>query len=210
MVRGSFAFPPDVGARFVTRLETEADAEYRHAHTAGRHEPHHCLVADALARLVRGEGTTRRGVVEGVVHVSHESLRRGSVAPGEVCMIAGFGDIPIEVARELLADAFLKGVVVDGTRVEVVRHFGRRPCAAVRTALEVRAVLQDGAVVCATPGCDRTVGIEWDHIEPHAAGGPTELANMQPLCAPHHRAKTATDQTRTRRRASADTDRVPP
>src|SRR5205809_601926 len=38
MVRGSFAFPPDVGARFVNRLQAEADVEYRRALGEGRHE----------------------------------------------------------------------------------------------------------------------------------------------------------------------------
>lgn len=61
MVRGSFAFPPDVGARFVRRLEAETDAEYRRAYTEGRREPHHCYRADTLARLVHGDATKPGG-----------------------------------------------------------------------------------------------------------------------------------------------------
>ena len=126
-----------------------------------------------------------------VVHVSRDALLRGSVAPGELCQVEGFGQVPVDVARGLLDDAFLKGVLVDGTRVEAVRHFGRRSSAAVRTALRVNAVLQNGTVRCSADGCDRRAGIEWDHIEPVGHGGPTEVANLQPLCRHHHRLKTA-------------------
>jgi hypothetical protein len=38
---------------------------------------------------------------------------------------------------------------------------------------------------------DRRAGIEWDHIEPHARGGPTEMDNLRPLCGHHHDEKTA-------------------
>jgi hypothetical protein len=129
-----------------------------------------------------------------VVHVSRDALIRGTVAggeAGEVCAIEGVGDIPVAVARQMLDDAFLKGVLVDGTEVRRVRHFGHRASAAVRTALRVEAVLNGGRVECAVAGCDRRAGIEWDHIEPHARGGPTEVANLQPLCRGHHREKTA-------------------
>ncbi|MCZ7528040.1 MAG: HNH endonuclease [Acidimicrobiia bacterium] len=93
-------------------------------------------------------------------------------------------------------DAFLKGVLVDGTEVTRVRHFGRRIPAELRTALEVRSVLTDGDVVCSVEGCGRRAGLEWDHREPHADGGPTSYDNTQPLCRPHHREKTARDRAR--------------
>ncbi|MCZ7526629.1 MAG: hypothetical protein M5U14_09790 [Acidimicrobiia bacterium] len=97
--------------------------------------------------------------VDVVVHVSREALRRGSVEPGELCTVQGVGPIPLERARELLDDAFLKAVLVDGTRVETVRHLGRRIPAELRTALEVRSVLADGDVVCSVEGCDRRTGL---------------------------------------------------
>ncbi|MCZ7525610.1 MAG: HNH endonuclease [Acidimicrobiia bacterium] len=146
-------------------------------------------------------GVVRAGLrpaprVDVVVHVSHEALRRGSVEPGETCTIQGVGPIPLEQARELADDAFVKGVLVDGTEVTRVRHFGRRIPAELRTALEVRAVLTDGDVVCSVPGCDRRAGLEWDHDQPHAAGGPTSYQTIQALCRDHHREKTSRDRCR--------------
>lgn len=210
MVWGHFQLPPDTGAAVVHALERRADVEFRTARSEQRHEGHDRYLADALVALVTtpaaGERAgssgsprrSRRPVAEVVVLVSHDALLRGSVDPspdsGEICMLRGAGPIPVEIARELLdGDAFLKGVLVDGTEVLNVAHFGRAIPAAVRTALEVRAVLAHGDVRCASDGCDRTLGLQWDHEQPFAKGGPTSYENLQPLCAPHHRAKSARD-----------------
>ncbi|MCZ7526255.1 MAG: HNH endonuclease [Acidimicrobiia bacterium] len=206
MVWGRFRLPPDLGAAVVTRLEHQADTEYRRGYREGRREAHDRHLADALVTLLTAGPTPSAGedVADGqadparthartvraapradvVVHVSHQALRRGSLEPGETCMVPGAGPIPLERARELLEDAFLKGVLVDGTRVEAVRHFGRRIPAELRTALEVRSILEHGDVTCSVPGCDRRAGLEWDHHDPHANGGPTSYQNLQPLCAP--------------------------
>ena len=188
-----FRFPPDSGAAFVNRVEHEADRCYRAADRDRRHhDSHEQHAADALVvAVVTGAAAPSRRGAELVVHVSRDALLRGSVEGDELCTVEGVGDIPVDVARRVLDDAFLKGVLVDGTEVQRVRHFGRRASAAVRTALRVQSVLGGGRVQCAASGCDRRAGIEWDHIEPHARGGPTEIANFQPLCRYHHREKTA-------------------
>jgi HNH endonuclease len=192
MVWGQFRLPPDSGAAVVNRVEREADRCYRAADPDGRrHEPHERHAADALVTVVTGTAAPSGRGAELVVHVSRDALLRGTVADGELCRIEGVGDVPVDVARQLLDDAFLKGVLVDGTEVHRVKHFSRRASAAVRTALTVEAGLDDGAVRCSVQRCDRRAGIEWDHVEPHARGGPTEIANLQPLCRYHHREKTA-------------------
>ena len=192
MVCGTFRFPPDSGAAFVNRVEEEADRCYRAADRDRRHhDSHEQHAADALVALVTGAAAPSRRGSEVVVHVSRDALLRGSVEGDELCTVEGVGDVPVDVARRVLDDAFLKGVLVDGAEVQRVRHFGRRASAAVRTALRVQSVLRGGRVQCAASGCDRRAGIEWDHIEPHARGGPTEIANFQPLCRYHHREKTA-------------------
>ena len=191
MVYGHFRLPPDSGAAVVNTIEDEADRCYRATDRDRRHrDSHEQHAADALVAVVMGKAASPGGA-ELVVHVSHDALLRGSVEGDELCTVEGVGDVPVDVARRVLDDAFLKGVVVDGTEVQRVRHFGRRASAAVRTALRVQAVLGGGRVQCAASGCDRRAGIEWDHIEPHARGGPTEIANFQPLCRYHHREKTA-------------------
>jgi hypothetical protein len=35
-------------------------------------------------------------------------------------------------------------------------------------------------VVCVEEGCDRRYGLEWDHVDPVANGGPTSLENLEP------------------------------
>jgi hypothetical protein len=139
-----------------------------------------------------------------MVLVSHDALRRGHLEHDELCVIPGFGDVPIDVPQRLLeADAFLTGVLHDGERVQLVRRFGRRPSAAVKAALVAQAVVAHGQVVCDVDNCDRT-DIEWDHTLPFADGGPSSAANLAPMCRGHHRAKTVNENhTRSRNRRTA-------
>lgn len=90
-----------------------------------------------------------------------------------------------------MADAFLKAVIIDGTDITRVQHFGRTIPAEVRTALEER----DG-YRCQAPGCSHTGRLQVDHITPHAGGGPTATTNLQLLCNHHHTAKTRADRAR--------------
>ena len=163
--------------------------------------------------------------------VSYEALRRGFIDPDadsdseesdagvadvdktEFCEVAGFGAVPVSKAREMLADAFLKGVVADGTRVTHVKHFGRHRPAEVDTALMVRTILEQGDVRCDVSGCDRRAGLEWDHTHDFAKGGPTSEDNLRPLCRFHHREKTAGRLRRTGKRwsrAETPSERGPP
>jgi len=43
---------------------------------------------------------------------------------------------------------------------------------------------------CVVPGCPHDRYLQIDHVVPFAKGGPTELANLQLLCGPHHKMKT--------------------
>lgn len=42
-------------------------------------------------------------------------------------------------------------------------------------------------VRCIEADCGRRHGLEWDHIDPVANGGPTSMQNLAPRCWPHHR-----------------------
>jgi hypothetical protein len=197
MVAGRFRLTPDAGAAFVNRIRAEADRQYRQAYREGRRENPENYAADALVALVTGEGLlgtqSKSKGTEVVVVVSRESLQRGGVDPtaGEICEIPGFGAIPVSRARELLADAFLKGVLVDGKRVISVKHFGRHRPAELDTALLVRSVLSEGQVRCVVEQCGQTARIQWDHAQPFARGGPTSADNLNPMCPFHNRAKEA-------------------
>jgi hypothetical protein len=200
MVWGQFRLPPDDGAAVVNRIERETDRVFREAHRAGRRDRLDRYAAEALVRVVTpdaaSDGATRGEVM---VLVSRDALRRGHVERDEVCVIPGFGEVPVEVPRRLLeADAFLTALLCNGDRVQQVKRFGRRPSAAVRSALLAQAVLAHGQVVCDVDGCDRT-DIEWDHTLPWADGGPSNVDNLTPRCRGHHRAKTlAENQERAR------------
>jgi hypothetical protein len=187
MLAGRFRLTPDAGSAVVKAIGREADSRYRQAYREKRAERPENHAADAFVSLVTGDG--RLGpraskVTEVIVVVSHEALRRGFVAPEseELCEVVGFGAIPVSRARALLPDAFLKGVVADGTRITHVKHFGRHRPAEVDTALLTSAVLGKGRIECCVEGCGRSVGIEWDHAEPFAKGGPTSVSNLNPMC----------------------------
>jgi len=128
MVAGRFRLTPDAGAALVNRIRAEADRQYRKAYKEGRRESPENYAADALVGLVTGEGLigtkTRSRGAEVVVLVSRESLRRGTVDTdaGELCEVPGFGAIPVSRAREMLADCFLKAVVIDGKRADPAKR----------------------------------------------------------------------------------------
>jgi hypothetical protein len=190
MVWGHFRLPPDVGVPVVNLVEEETNRLYRGADRETRRSRTHAqFAADALARVVAGEAKPSTGGGEVVLHVSYDAVRRGRLESGELCRLESGDDVPLGVARDFLdgGKAFVKGVLVDGTEVRRVRHFGRRIPAAVRTALQTEAMLRDGEVRCAVPGCDRTAGLQWHHVEPHARGGPTSIDNLEPRCPHDHR-----------------------
>ena len=195
MTAGRFRLTPEVGAAVINKLQAETDRQYRQAYREGRRETPGNYAADAFAALVTGEGligTKSSKGSEVVVVVSREALLRGEAnsEAGELCEVPGFGAVPVSVAKAMLPDAFLKGVVVDGTRVSHVKHFGRHRSAEIDTALMIRTLLQQGDVCCDVEGCGRT-DIQWDHTLDFAKGGETSEPNLRPLCRFHHREKTA-------------------
>lgn len=114
-------FTPEVGAAVISHLEAETDRVFREAYQEGREEPRAAYMSDALARLITESRSTKRkrgrakGVrAEVIVMIDRSALVRGRIEPGETCEILGQGPIPVEVCREVMNDAFLRGVLVDG------------------------------------------------------------------------------------------------
>jgi hypothetical protein len=197
MVRFSGALPPERGLPFVRRVEANAVGRRRAARTAGqnlqRFEAH---AADALAELVVAGGgserSNRAGPVELVLVCDIFAWRRGHTHPGEVCHIIGGGPIPPEVAKQLAKDAFVKVVLHDGVNIHLVKHFGRRLTAALRTALDLGPVPEFTGRECVD--CGSRWGLEYDHVNPVANQGPTEYANLQARCYKDHQIKTERDR----------------
>jgi hypothetical protein len=198
MVRGSFALPPETGLPLVRRLESAGLRKRRAARVAGgdRHR-FEFYAAAALAELVAGatggtEEARPGGNVELVLVCDLFAWRRGHTHPGEVCHIIGGGPIPPEVAKELAGDAFVKVVLHDCVNIHLVKHFGRHLPAPLRTALDLGPVPEFTGRACVD--CGSRWGLEYDHVDPVANGGPTEYTNLEARCYKDHQIKTERDR----------------
>lgn len=191
MIRLAGALPPEVGVPLMNRLDRETDRIRR---AAAEPEPRTAHAADALVAMLQGDGTAKRGSTDLVLVCNLAAYRRGHTHDGEPSHIVGGGPVPVSMVRRLAEDAFLKVVLHDGVRIDTVAHLGRHIRAELRTALEVGPPPQFDGVECVEPGCGRRYGLEWDHVDPLANGGPTSYDNLRARCWPHHRAKTERDR----------------
>jgi hypothetical protein len=187
--------PPDLGVPIVARIRRETDRIFRQAYRHGRRDSNERYAAEAFVKLMNETstgGSSKKADV--VVVVNLNAYRRGTVADGEVCHIIDGGPIPVSIAREMAKDGFLKAVLHDGVNIHTVKHFGRHIPATLRTALELGPPPDFDGLQCADDGCDRRHGIEIDHRNPIANGGPTSASNLNPKCTPSHRTKTEHDR----------------
>ena len=193
MVCFSGALHPDVGVGIANRIDAEAARLRREVGPEGKSEPFEAHAADALVKLLQGQGEGS-GRTEVVIVVDLSAYRRGHAHPGELSHIVGGGPVPVRSVKEVMKDAFVKAVVHEGVKVLRVKHFGRHMKAEIRTALELGQPPGFEGAKCSLPGCDRRYGLEWDHVRPFSRHGPTSYDNMQPLCKPHHWEKTQRDK----------------
>jgi hypothetical protein len=217
MVRFAGALPPEWGLPLVRRVERQAlrirraarqpaqvehaDSQVDPADPADRRArqpvwPFPFYQAQALAELVTGGGDddephTHRSV-DLVVVCDINAWRRGHTHPGEVCHIIEGGPIPVDLAKELSQDAFLKALLHTGTNIHTVKHFGRNIPEVLRTALDLGPVPEFTGRVCAD--CGGRHGLQYDHVDPVAHNGPTEYTNLQPSCWSDHAEKTERDR----------------
>ena len=209
MIQFRGALPPQVGVPFANRIDAETDRLWREARKAGEPERRAAYAADALVRLVNGDGKAGNGRTDMVIVVDLNAFRRAHAQDGELSHIIGGGPIPISVVREMAKDAFLKAVLHDGVAIHTVAHFGRKKPAHLMTALELGAPPEFEGVICAAVGCDRKYGLQWDHIDPVANGGLSSFANYQPLCGPSHWEKTERDRKAGLLRGGGQRERAP-
>jgi hypothetical protein len=194
--------PPEIGIPIMNRLDAETDRLWQQRRQAARRAAgcgataprRSAIAADAFVRLVETGGKGKARSADLVIVCDLRAYRRGRAHEGEPCHIVGGGPIPVSLARELGRDAFVKAVLHDGVRIDTIAHFGRKSSAVLRTALDLGAPPGFEGSVCSEPNCDRRYHLERDHIDPVANGGPTAFANIEPLCYPHHQAKTERDR----------------
>jgi len=139
--------------------------------------------ADAFIDLILGRATTGQPAVAHVhVTVASTTLLGLDEQPG---VLAGYGAITAQAARELAADGTWRRILTDpesGTVLDVGRTTYRPP-----TALADHVRTRDQT--CRFPGCRQPAHrCDIDHGEPHPRG-PTSLANLCCLCRHHHRLK---------------------
>jgi hypothetical protein len=194
MVHVHLALEPHVGTPIVARAEAEA-ARLAKAHKKEDREPFERYLADAYAGLLSGAGKGRAKRPELVVLVSYEVVKRGwkDVRDGEVCKIPGVGPVPPEVARAIAKDdAVLNGLFYDGTDLRHFKRWGRHIPVEVAVALELGDPPDFDGVVCVD--CGNRFRTEFDHVEPHIAGGPVSTINFDPRCRNCHLPKTERDR----------------
>ena len=179
MLRHSGLLPAADGMALIKAINRLAQQAPRDPDT-GERDPYPARCADALRALVgaRIAADTDQDRATVVVHVDGSALDGGA---GSAHLEAGPG-IAVETAKRMLCDGRLQVVAEDENGHPVAIGTTQRTLSP-----HLARVLRATHEGCAFFGCDNDLFIEFHHMEPHAAGGPTTLDNMIPTCAPHHR-----------------------
>jgi len=185
--------PVDATARILAALRPVEAELFDVARKSEEELPAEAIAFDALVALAERSADSQTGGTERPapcgpqtvvnVRVDRAALVRGHTEPGEVCEIAGVGPVPVAVVSQLLDDAIVRVLLVDGTDVRSVSHPGRFVPARMRTALA------ELFPECAIGGCHVGEHLEIDHNQPVEVGGPTAMWNLSRLCRHHHRHK---------------------
>ena len=186
------ALPPETGIPLVNRIERRAARLYRDAKRRGLNERFEASAADALVALSIGDEPCPKGAADLVIVCDLYAWRRGHAHESEPCHLIGGGPIPVDLAKELAKDAFVKVVLHDGKDIQRVHHAGRKLTAHLRTALDLGPVPAFSGRECTD--CTRRYGLEYDHDDPVANRGPTSYANMKSRCHACHAEKTERDR----------------
>jgi hypothetical protein len=201
MLRFAGALGPIEGTAFLSRLDARTEQLRRAARREGEEESWEAHAADALVELgaevpdgagAKSPKSPTRAEVVLVCDIN--ALRRGHATDGEPCHVVGAGPVPVSAVRDALDhDAFLKVAFHDGVSIHKIKHFGRHLKAELRTALELGPPPLFDGKQCGC-GCGKRFKVQVDHIDPVANGGPTSMANLNPLVANEHAAKTERDR----------------
>lgn len=188
------ALPAHAGVPFINRIDLLAQRARRAAAREGRSgERFEAHAADAVSSLAaNGDSDTRAPRAELVIVCDLFAYRRGHVHNGESCHVIDGAPVPVEIARELTRDAFVKAVLHDGVEIQRIKHFGRHLPAELKTALDLGPVPAFSGRECAD--CGRRYGLEYDHVDPVAHQGPTSYENVEARCYADHLAKTERDR----------------
>ncbi len=171
-------FDPETAARLFAHLTAERDRLTKADPTLTAEQ----AAADALANLVLGTGRSARpGITEAVVFIDFESLRHGA-HDGGVSYLSSGAHVPVSQVRRLCCEARIIPMVLNGDGRPL--DIGRDGRLANR---EQRRALRKLHRTCVFPDCETPFDdCEIHHVHWWELGGPTDLANMAPLCGRHH------------------------
>lgn len=189
MVEGRFAFHPELANQVFGAVDREvaalvAEAE-RHADPTAvdRSIDRNRLAAEALGRLVAGgHQHTRPTVADIIAIVDAHTLTTGKLHAHSTCETGDGLELPPASIARLLCNGIVTPIIVDAdgnvlNAGRTIRHANRQQRRALRAMYRT----------CAFAGCDVAFDrCEIHHIHHWEHGGPTDVANMAPLCARHH------------------------
>jgi hypothetical protein len=144
------------------------------------------IMADTLVQRLTGQSTAEAVSAEIGLVMTDTSLLAGDDEPAE---LHGYGPIPAELARDIAGGG--DGPAGEGSTARVfVRRLFTDPVTGILVDCDPRRRRFDGALakllvyrdrICRDAYCDAPIR-HLDHIQPHAAGGPTTPGNGRGLC----------------------------
>jgi hypothetical protein len=139
------------------------------------------LAAEALGNLVSGGHQAVRPLEAEIMVLSDHTTLTHGLHDHSVCETDSGAILPPETIRRLCCSGRIVPIIlVDGVPINVGRD-QRLANRAQRRAL--RAMYRS----CGFPGCETPFNrCDIHHVLPWELGGPTDLANLIPLCARHH------------------------
>ncbi len=189
MVVGRFAFHPELANQVFGAVDREVAAMIAEGTRAGdaefvdRSVDRNRLAAEALGRLVAGGHQQARPLEADItLIVDVRTAATGELHDHSICETSDGIDLPPASVRRLCCQGRVTPIVVDqhGNPFDMgrqVRHANRNQRRALRAMYRC----------CAFDGCDVAFDrCEIHHILPWELGGPTDLANLIPLCSRHH------------------------
>ncbi len=189
MIEGRFALHPELGNQIFSAIDNEVSALIAAGERRGdpdfveRRFDRNRLAAEALGNLVAGGHQAVRPVeAEIIVITDARTGLTGNLHDHSICETSDGAPIPPASIRRLLCEGRITPIIVDTNGVTLnagrtIRHANRHQ----RRAL--RAMYRH----CAFGDCDIAFErCEIHHLLPWEHGGPTDLANLIPLCSRHH------------------------
>ncbi len=185
MVQLSALLPMKAGIAAYAALKQHADE------LVGYDDRTHAQVmADTVVERLTGKTRAEDVAVAVDVVVSADVLVGDSTAAADV---PGYGPIPADTARSLIADALDADALVTLRRLFAAPETGALVAMESRARIfptELRRFITRRDISCRIPHCDAPIA-EIDHAHPHHEGGSTDALNGLGECRTHNRQKGA-------------------